>query len=178
MSCFGWQVVEEGRLLTPNPELCKNTSKVHEEARCFLNCPRSPFAEPHTCIASGSWTSVGTAIVFAMIPWYMTRRWAGWKKNPLFPPPSPTPPCPQPVRDGLKTQKKVFDTCNVHNDRAYGLHFHLDRFLKSAATARVEHSYTKEAIREIILATIAAGGRPDKGKNAFAKFWLSAGRQA
>eukprot|EP00752_Nemacystus_decipiens_P006483 g5837.t1 len=70
----------------------------------------------------------------------------------------------------------VFDTCNVHNDRAYGLHFHLDRFLKSAATARVEHGFTKEALRGIILATIAAGGRPDKGKDAFAKFWLSAGR--
>ena len=71
---------------------------------------------------------------------------------------------------------QVFDTCNVHNGRAYGLHFHLDRFLKSAATARVEHSYTKEALRDIILATIAAGGRSKKGEDAFAKFWLSAGR--
>lgn len=80
---------------------------------------------------------------------------------------------------GIKNPKppQVFDTCNVHNGRAYGLHFHLDRFLKSAATARVEHSYTKEALRDIILATIAAGGRPKEGNNAFAKFWLSAGRQ-
>eukprot|EP00903_Cladosiphon_okamuranus_P008756 g8388.t1 len=70
----------------------------------------------------------------------------------------------------------VFDTCNVHKDRAYGLHFHLDRLLKSAAFARIEHSYSKEALRNIILATIAAGGRPEKGKGAFAKFWLSAGR--
>ncbi|CAN0031866.1 unnamed protein product [Ectocarpus sp. 8 AP-2014] len=70
----------------------------------------------------------------------------------------------------------VFDTCNVHNDRAYGLHFHLDRLLKSAATARIEHSYTKEALRDIILATIAAGGRSKNGMDAFAKFWLSAGR--
>lgn len=72
---------------------------------------------------------------------------------------------------------QVFDTCNVHNDRAYGLHFHLDRFLKCAATARIEHGYTKEALRDIILATIAAGGRTQKGTDAFAKFWLSAGRQ-
>ncbi|CAM9472246.1 unnamed protein product [Pylaiella littoralis] len=70
----------------------------------------------------------------------------------------------------------VFDTCNVHNGRAYGLHFHLDRFLKCAATARIEHSYTKEALRDIILATIAAGGRTQNGADAFAKFWLSAGR--
>lgn len=71
---------------------------------------------------------------------------------------------------------KVFDTCNVHGGRAYGLHFHLDRFLKSAATARIEHGYTKEDLRGIILATIAAGGRPKGGSDAFAKFWLSAGR--
>lgn len=82
------------------------------------------------------------------------------------------------IQHPTSQHRKVFDTCNVHNDRAYGLHFHLDRLLKSAATARVEHSYTKEALREIILSTIAAGGRPEKGKNAFAKFWLSAGRQA
>ncbi|CAM9870976.1 unnamed protein product [Ectocarpus sp. 12 AP-2014] len=75
-----------------------------------------------------------------------------------------------------RTKQKVFDTCNVHNDRAYGLHFHLDRLLKSAATARIEHSYTKEALRDIILATIAAGGRSNNGMDAFAKFWLSAGR--
>lgn len=79
---------------------------------------------------------------------------------------------------GQRNGKQVFDTCNVHNDRAYGLHFHLDRFLKGAATARIEHNYTKEALRDIILATIAAGGRSQKGTDALAKFWLSAGRQA
>lgn len=69
----------------------------------------------------------------------------------------------------------VFDTCNVHNDRAYGLDFHLDRLLKSATTARIEHDTTKESLRDIILATIAAGGR--KKGDAFAKYWLSAGRR-
>lgn len=69
----------------------------------------------------------------------------------------------------------VFDTCNVHNDRAYGLDFHLDRLLRSAATARIEHNTTKESLRDIILATIAAGGR--KNGDAFAKYWLSAGRR-
>eukprot|EP00904_Undaria_pinnatifida_P001438 jgi/Undpi1/11295/HiC_scaffold_30.g13593.m1 len=68
----------------------------------------------------------------------------------------------------------VFDTCNIHNGRAYGLHFHLDRLLRSAATARIEHNTTKEALRDIILATIAAGGR--KKCDGFAKYWLSAGR--
>lgn len=68
----------------------------------------------------------------------------------------------------------VFDTCNVHNDRAFGLDFHLDRLLRSAATARIEHNTTKEALRDIILATIAAGGR-NKG-DASARYWLSAGR--
>ena len=69
----------------------------------------------------------------------------------------------------------VFDTCNVHNDRAYGLDFHLDRLLRSAATARIEHNTTKDTLRDIILATIAAGGR--KKGDAFAKYWLSAGRR-
>lgn len=70
----------------------------------------------------------------------------------------------------------MFDTCNVHNDRAYGLHFHLDRLLRSAATARIEHEFTKEVLRDIILATIAAGGRK-KGMGAMVKYWLSAGRR-
>lgn len=71
--------------------------------------------------------------------------------------------------------RQVFDTCNVHNDQAFGLDFHIDRLLRSAAGARIEHNYTKETLRGIILATIAAGGRKE-GVDAFAKYWLSAGR--
>lgn len=82
----------------------------------------------------------------------------------------------RPVRFVSRTTS-VFDTCNVHNDRAFGLEFHLDRLLRGAATARIEHTYTKEALRDVILQTIAAGGRKT-GIDAFAKYWLSAGRWA
>lgn len=79
------------------------------------------------------------------------------------------------IRISYPDAHAVFDTCNVHNDKAFGLEFHLDRLLRGAAETRIEHTYSKESLREIILATIAAGGRKE-GVDAFVKYWLSAGR--
>ncbi|KAG5181201.1 aminotransferase [Tribonema minus] len=67
----------------------------------------------------------------------------------------------------------VFDTCNVKNGRAYGLSFHLERFLRSAELARIRHPYKKEELRAIILRTIAATGMRD---NIFVRYWMGAGR--
>ncbi|CAM9192047.1 unnamed protein product [Chrysoparadoxa australica] len=67
----------------------------------------------------------------------------------------------------------VFDTCNVVAGKAYGLDFHLDRLLRNATLARIEHPWCKEDLREIILKTIAASG---KRCDVMAKFFMSVGR--
>lgn len=67
----------------------------------------------------------------------------------------------------------VFDTCNVHEGKAYGLNFHLDRLFRSAEKARIKVSLTKQQYKDIILATIAATGLKNK---IFARYWLSVGR--
>lgn len=76
----------------------------------------------------------------------------------------------------------VFDTANIVGGKCYGLGFHLDRLLKSAAAARISMKYegedipedvTKGWLKHIILETIAASGRRD---GIFCRFWLSAAR--
>ena len=48
----------------------------------------------------------------------------------------------------------VFDTANVHGGKVYGLDFHLDRLLKSAREARIEHAPSKAALRQCVLHTV------------------------
>ena len=74
----------------------------------------------------------------------------------------------------------VFDTCHVEGGRAFGLSMHLDRLLRSAATAQIlapggspPLHFAREELRSIILQTIAATGRRD---GVFVRYWLSAGR--
>lgn len=67
----------------------------------------------------------------------------------------------------------VFDTANVHGGRCYGLDFHLDRLLASAAQARIKGVPNKDSLRDTILHTIAASGERDE---IFVRYWLSAGR--
>lgn len=67
----------------------------------------------------------------------------------------------------------VFDTANLANGKVFGLGFHIDRLLKSAKSARIEHSYTKEQLRTIILHTVAVAG---KREDCLIRYWLSAGR--
>jgi len=57
--------------------------------------------------------------------------------------------------------------------KAFGLDMHLDRFLRSAANARIKHSFSKEWLRQVILLTIAATGRRE---NVFGRFFLTSGR--
>lgn len=67
----------------------------------------------------------------------------------------------------------VFDTCNiVAGGRVYGLDMHLDRLLRSAGLARIKPSFTKQELREIVLATVAAA-RETEG--VFCRYWMSAG---
>jgi 4-amino-4-deoxychorismate lyase len=49
------------------------------------------------------------------------------------------------------TIHKVVCRCNVHGGRAYGLQMHLDRLFRSAAAAKIVHSYTKEDVANIVL---------------------------
>jgi 4-amino-4-deoxychorismate lyase len=67
----------------------------------------------------------------------------------------------------------VFDTCNVHGGKAYGIDFHLDRLFSSAAVSRIERIPPRDELKSAILATLAVAGEPE---GVFARFWLSAGR--
>lgn len=67
----------------------------------------------------------------------------------------------------------VFDTANLGGGRVYGLSFHIERLLRSAARARIEHDYDAATIKSIILHTVAASGVTD---DAIIRYWLSAGR--
>ncbi|MFQ6111327.1 MAG: aminotransferase class IV [Nitrospinota bacterium] len=65
----------------------------------------------------------------------------------------------------------VFDTCTIRFGKAYQLEEHLDRFLRSAALAKISPPFERARLREIILRTAAAAGRPD----AVARYFLSRG---
>lgn len=69
----------------------------------------------------------------------------------------------------------VFDTANVTaGGRVYGLEMHLDRLLRSAGLARIKPAFTKEELREIVLATVAAA---QEREGIFVRFWMSAGKK-
>jgi 4-amino-4-deoxychorismate lyase len=74
---------------------------------------------------------------------------------------------------GFHRGHAVFDTCNVSDGKAFGLDFHLDRLLRSAAAARIASPPDKEDLRSIVLQTIAATRRAD---GVFVRYWLTAGR--
>ena len=74
---------------------------------------------------------------------------------------------------GYNRGHAVFDTCNVMNGRAFGLNFHLNRLLKSCELARIEHTYSKEWLKTVILHTIAASKKRD---NVFVRYWITSGR--
>ena len=67
----------------------------------------------------------------------------------------------------------VFDTCSVKNGFAYGLSFHLDRFLDSARKCRIKPYADKESLRSIILETLAVSNKRD---DIYCRFWMSVGR--
>ncbi len=65
----------------------------------------------------------------------------------------------------------VFDTATLTHGMLYQLDPHLDRFLRSAAAARIELPFPREGLRRIILDTAAASGKHDGS----VRYWLSAG---
>ena len=79
-----------------------------------------------------------------------------------------------PVDDhGFHRGHCVFDTCTVSGSKCFGLDFHLDRFLQSASRARIDHSYSKDWLRDTILRTIAAS---QQRENTFVRYWLTSGK--
>lgn len=65
----------------------------------------------------------------------------------------------------------VFDTATLNDGRMYRLEAHLDRFLRSASLARISHPWSRDELREMVLATAAVSGV----KDASVRYWLSAG---
>lgn len=66
----------------------------------------------------------------------------------------------------------VFDTCILVNWHLYELDAHLDRFLRSAAKAKITPPFDRATIREILVQTVAAG----KCQNGILRYWMSVGR--
>jgi 4-amino-4-deoxychorismate lyase len=72
----------------------------------------------------------------------------------------------------------VFDTALVKNGRLYQLDAHLDRLLRSAASARIPlQPHTREEMRRIIIDTAAAAAAAAGGcrEDASVRYWLSVG---
>ncbi|GAB2229912.1 hypothetical protein Drorol1_Dr00014168 [Drosera rotundifolia] len=65
----------------------------------------------------------------------------------------------------------VFDTAIVFDGFLYELDEHLDRFLKSAAVAKISSPYPRSALRSILIQLAAAS----KCKKGTLRYWLSAG---
>lgn len=68
----------------------------------------------------------------------------------------------------LHDSKIAFISCR----NLYELDTHLDRFLDSAAKAKILPPFNRAMIREILMQTVAAGSC----KDGTLRFWLSAGR--
>jgi len=65
----------------------------------------------------------------------------------------------------------VFDTCTLSGGRLYRLGIHIDRLLTSASLARIEHSWTKEDLIQMVMDTASHAGITDGA----VRYWLSAG---
>ncbi|CAI7793316.1 unnamed protein product [Closterium sp. NIES-54] len=65
----------------------------------------------------------------------------------------------------------VFDTAIICSGYLYELDEHVDRFMKSARAARIEHSYSREELKAIIIQTVAVSGVRDGST----RYWLSVG---
>jgi 4-amino-4-deoxychorismate lyase len=65
----------------------------------------------------------------------------------------------------------VFDTAAIVQGKIYDLEAHLDRFVRSAGTSKLELPGTREEMREIIIRTAAASGT----REGSIRYWLSSG---
>tara|TARA_B100000579_G_scaffold356323_1_gene311986 strand:- start:1080 stop:2012 length:933 start_codon:yes stop_codon:yes gene_type:complete len=65
----------------------------------------------------------------------------------------------------------VFDTCTLSDGNLYRLGIHMDRLLTSAALARIEHSWTKEDLIQMVMDTASQA----RVKDGAVRYWLTAG---
>ncbi|KAL8139440.1 hypothetical protein V2J09_005461 [Rumex salicifolius] len=65
----------------------------------------------------------------------------------------------------------VFDTAAIVDGHLYELDQHLDRFLRSASTAKIKLPFDRERIRTILIQTVSAS----KCKKGSLRYWLSSG---
>lgn len=65
----------------------------------------------------------------------------------------------------------VFDTASVENGYLYNTDIHIERILRSAAQAEIHHSFTKEWIKEVIVAVARAA----KADTLALRYWISSG---
>ncbi|KAL6501964.1 hypothetical protein OROGR_027097 [Orobanche gracilis] len=65
----------------------------------------------------------------------------------------------------------VFDTASIMDGHLYELDQHLDRFLRSAAMAKIKLPFNRESIRTILITTVSAS----KCREGSLRYWLSAG---
>lgn len=65
----------------------------------------------------------------------------------------------------------VFDTAAIVDGKIYDLEAHLDRFVRSARTSKLELPRTREEMRDIIVRTAAASGK----RQGSIRYWTSSG---
>jgi 4-amino-4-deoxychorismate lyase len=65
----------------------------------------------------------------------------------------------------------IFDTAGLVDGKIYDLEAHLDRFHRSAQHSRLTMPLDRAALRDIIVATVAASGQ----RNGAIRYWLSSG---
>ncbi|KAL5071212.1 hypothetical protein RYX36_022099 [Vicia faba] len=65
----------------------------------------------------------------------------------------------------------VFDTAAIIDGYLYELDQHLDRFLNSASSSKIDLPFDRESIRRILIQTVSAS----KCRNGSLRYWLSAG---
>lgn len=65
----------------------------------------------------------------------------------------------------------VFDTAAIENGFLYNADVHIDRILRSAASAEIAHSFTKEWIKSVLIAVAQAAEVRDQAL----RYWISSG---
>ena len=83
-------------------------------------------------------------------------------------PPHPTPP--QPAADA-KAAAARFDTGSFSNGRFYRLDAHVERILRNAGRASIDHPFTKEGLIDTICQTVRSTGLRDGS----VRYFLTAG---
>ncbi len=65
----------------------------------------------------------------------------------------------------------VFDTCTLASGRLYRLGIHIERLLRSAALARIDHPWTKDELIEMVVETASTAAIRDGA----VRYWMTVG---